>query len=95
MSGDLAKRAEQAADNAWVKLVARFSLPILTAIGATAWSDLKEQGKAIDQVLLNQAVYASKMEDALRRIDRLEDAQARKTNINQASTAINRGGVDP
>ena len=75
---DFARKAEQAADNAWVKLAARISLPVLAFLGMQAWGDLRDQGRSINQVLVNQAVTDAKLEDALRRINRLEETQTRK-----------------
>ena len=78
---DFARKAEQAADNAWVKLAARISLPVLAFLGMQAWADLRDQGRSINQVLLNQAVTDAKLEDALRRINRLEETQTGKAAL--------------
>jgi len=87
MSSEISRRAEKAADNAWVKLAARISLPVLAFLGMQAWTDVRDQGRQINQVLLNQAVSDAKLEDALRRIDRLEEGQTRKTRLDRASLA--------
>jgi hypothetical protein len=97
---DFARKAEMAADNAWVKLAARISLPVLAFLGMQAWADLRDQGRSINQVLLNQAVTDAKLEDALRRINRLEETQTRKAALGFDPRIIHPriispGAVDP
>ncbi|TXH34397.1 MAG: hypothetical protein E6Q98_18720 [Rhodospirillaceae bacterium] len=92
---DFARKAEQAADNAWVKLAARISLPVLAFLGMQAWGDLREQGRSINQVLVNQAVTDAKLEDALRRINRLEETQTRKAALDLDRLGLDHLGIDP
>lgn len=82
------RMADRAADNAWVKIISRISLPILVFVGMQAWNDVKDQSRDISQVLRNQAVTDTKLEDALRRINRLEDSQARKANFQEAGKGL-------
>ncbi len=84
MSNDLTHKVDQAADNAWVKIIARISLPVLAFIGTQAWGDLKEQGKILVTALQHQAVMDERIENLTWRMNRLEDAQSHKAKMDQA-----------
>lgn len=72
---NLSSRIDQVAENAYLKIVARLSLPALAVVGLQAWGDLKDQGKIINNISVAQQVAATKLDDALRRIDNLEKFQ--------------------
>lgn len=76
---ELNDRVDKIAEYSWLKLISRLALPIIAFVGISAWNDLREQGVSIQQVLRNQAVSDTKIEDALRRISKLEDIQQRTT----------------
>lgn len=76
---DLNEKVNQIAEWSWLKLSARVALPVIAFVGASAWSDLKEQGKQINQVLQNMSRYEQTMSDMDRRVTNLEDWQKQIT----------------
>lgn len=76
---DFNDKVSQIADIGWIKLVSRVAIPIIAFVGASAWNDLKDQGKLIQQVLINQASATAKIDNMDKRIDNLEDWQKQIT----------------
>lgn len=76
---DLNDKVNQLAEWSWLKLSARIALPIIAFVGASAWSDLKDQGKQINLVLRSMSAYERAMSDMDRRVTNLEDWQKQTT----------------
>lgn len=79
MPDNLSQKVEAAAENAYVKLVARLALPAIAFVGLSAWNDLKSQGEVLQQVLRNQAVAKQKIGGVEKRLDNLEEWQKQIT----------------
>ena len=75
MSND--HKIEQLAENKLLIVINRVVSPLflglITFLGVQVWDDIRGIGEEVVSVKINQAVQESKLNDALRRLDRIEN----------------------
>lgn len=72
---DLNSRASQLADLGIVKLLSRIGVAAIAFVGLQAWNDLKDTGRSVNQVLINQSRQEEKLISIDKRVENLEDWQ--------------------
>jgi hypothetical protein len=84
----VAGAAVKASESPWTIVSARLSMvALMPVLGILAWfitsmvddvrSQMKEQGDALSQILINQAVGITEREDQKRRLTKIEDGMTR------------------
>lgn len=70
------EQVTRVAESAWLAAINRIVTPLLLAVmgwlGVQVWNDVGEIGDDVTAIKVNQAVSETKLNDALRRLDRLE-----------------------
>ena len=58
------------------RVVSPLFLGLITFLGVQVWDDIRGIGEEVVSVKINQAVQESKLNDALRRLDRIENQRS-------------------